>query len=55
MPADNRDIQRTENILSHQLDDVPVVIDEEGGVHDASDGSRGLAIRDDKGDYGSAA
>lgn len=50
---ENRDIERTERILNHQLDDQPVIIDEDGGIHAASDGSRGLAIRDDKGDYAS--
>lgn len=50
MPRD-QELERTERILQ-QDDDMPVVIDENGAVHPASDGNRGLAIRDDKGDYG---
>jgi len=52
--SDNRNVQRTESILNQQLDDQPIIIDEDGGIHPATDGSRGLAIRDDKGDYGAA-
>ena len=51
MPRD-QELERTERILNQQADDMPVVIDEDGAIHPASDGNRGLAIRDDKGDYG---
>ncbi|MEU4095704.1 hypothetical protein [Streptomyces sp. NPDC026673] len=45
------DPQQVERILNQQSDDVPIVIDENGGVHPASDGARGIAIHDAKGDY----
>jgi hypothetical protein len=40
-----------ESILNHQSDDMPIVISEDGTIHPATDGSRGLSIHDAKGDY----
>lgn len=40
-----------ESILNHQSDDMPIVISEDGTIHPAADGSRGLSIHDAKGDY----
>jgi len=40
-----------ESILNQQSDDVPIVIAEDGTIHPASDGTRGVAIHDAKGDY----
>lgn len=40
-----------ESILSQQSNDMPIVISEDGTIHPASDGSRGLSIHDAKGDY----
>jgi hypothetical protein len=47
---DDRDVER---ILDQQLrhGDTPVVIAEDGTIHPASDGSRGLSIHDASGDY----
>jgi hypothetical protein len=43
--------QSAESILNHQSDDVPIIISEDGTIHAASDGTRGLSIHDAKGDY----
>ncbi|MBO3747399.1 hypothetical protein J5X84_15080 [Streptosporangiaceae bacterium NEAU-GS5] len=40
-----------ESILNNQADDVPIVISEDGTVHAASDGARGVSIHDGKGDF----
>ena len=45
------DSDDAESILNHQADDVPIVIAEDGTIHPASDGTRGVAIHDAKGDY----
>jgi hypothetical protein len=43
--------QSAESILNQQSDDVPIIIGEDGTIHAASDGTRGLSIHDAKGDY----
>ena len=42
----------TKRILDAQYsEDQPVVIDQDGNIHPASDGNKGLAISDQGGDY----
>jgi|HubBroStandDraft_2_1064218.scaffolds.fasta_scaffold1860662_2 hypothetical protein len=43
---------QTKRILDAQYsEDQPVVIDQDGNIHPASDGHKGLAITDPGGDY----
>jgi hypothetical protein len=44
-------IDRAESILNKQSEDQPIIVDEDGTIHPSSEGNRGLAIRDAKGEY----
>ncbi|GAA1633496.1 hypothetical protein ACFQY4_16930 [Catellatospora bangladeshensis] len=44
--------QRLERLLDEQLDDTPIIINEDGTIQPASDpNARGLAMVDVQGDY----